>query len=632
MKIVLVVDQFDNGNNGTTVTARRFAEQLRKRGHDVRILAGGEPMEHKIAVPVHRIPVFQKLIESQGMQFAKPVDESYYQAFQDADIIHFYMPFRFCRRGEELARQLKKPVVAAFHVQPENVTSSIHLGKCKWVNEFLYWWFYHVFYNRFRFIHCPSKFIAQQLKEHGYGADLRVISNGVDDAFRPGPGARDPQWKGKFVVLMVGRYSGEKRQDLIIQAAKQSRYADRIQLVFAGRGPKEAEYRRLSKGLPNEPLFAFYTKDELVELINGCDLYVHSSDAEIEGISCMEALACGLVPVISDSKLSATPQFSLDERCLFRAGDAASLAQRIDYWIEHPAEKDALKPRYAALGDSMRVSTCVSQAEQMYLDAIADFEKNGYPQPVRTWFSRMSHPDADKAVDQYRRHSALRRAAIALFTGFFSPLLYAIDWLFLGFSVAGRENLEQVSGGAVTVMNHVHPMDCTMAKLALFPTPLYFLTLRRNMELPFIGWLIKTCGALPIPDSAVKMAKLQRGLKTGVDRGEWVHYYPEGMLVRYHKGFRPFHNGAFLTAVCSQCPVVPMVITYDEPHGIRSLWRRKPFLTVHIGCPQYPNAFLPRRQAVEELNRRTRIEMERLLDRKNPLGSSEEAVLADRLG
>ncbi len=630
MKIVLVVDQFDSSNNGTTVTARRYAEELRKRGHEVTILAGGEPMEHKISVPVHRIPFFQKLIESQGMRFAKPVDEAYYQAFREADIVHFYMPFRFCRRGEELARQMHKPVVAAFHVQPENITSSIGLGKNKVVNRFLYWWFYHVFYNRFRFIHCPSRFIANQLKEHHYTADLRVISNGVDDAFRPVEGSRKPEWKGKFVVLMVGRLSGEKRQDLIIEAAKKSKYADKIQLVFAGQGPKEAEYRRLSKGLVNEPVFSFYTKDELVKLINGCDLYVHASDAEIEGISCMEALACGLVPVIANSKLSATPQFALDDRSLFRAGDAADLAAKIDYWIENPQEKESLKERYVQQGNSMRVSTCVAQAEKMYEDAIADFQHNGYPYPVQTRVRKMTHPDAYKVIEQYQRHSPIRRGITSLFTNLLSPILYAIDWLFLGFSVKGRENLDQISGGAVSVMNHVHPMDCTMAKLALFPSPLYFISLRRNIELPFIGWLIKLCGALPIPYSAVKIARLQRSLKEGLNEGEWIHYYPEGMLVRYHKGFRPFHNGAFVTAVNAQMPVVPMVIVYEKPYGIRKLWRKKPFLQLRIGQPQYPNAFLPRKQSIAELSTRTLCEMERLKD-QDPLGMN-DAILVDDVG
>lgn len=58
----------------------------------------------------------------------------------------------------------------------------------------------------------------------------------------------------------------------------------------------------------------------------------------------MEALACGLVPVIANSPLSATPQFALDDRSLFQAGNAGDLADKIDYWIEHPEERAAQGP------------------------------------------------------------------------------------------------------------------------------------------------------------------------------------------------------------------------------------------------------------------------------------------------
>ena len=44
MNIVLVIDQFDNGNNGTTITARRYAEQLRRRGHRRGRSGGGEDL------------------------------------------------------------------------------------------------------------------------------------------------------------------------------------------------------------------------------------------------------------------------------------------------------------------------------------------------------------------------------------------------------------------------------------------------------------------------------------------------------------------------------------------------------------------------------------------------------------
>ena len=613
MNIVLVIDQFDNSNNGTTITARRYAEQLRRRGHRVTILAGGEPAEHKICAPVHTIPFFQPLVEKQGFSFAKPDEEAYYQAFREADVVHFYLPFRFCRRGEEIARQMRIPTVAAFHLQPENITFSIGMGNRRPINDFLYHLFYRRFYNRFRFIHCPSRFIADQLAAHGYDADLRVISNGVDPAFRPIETPRPPAWEGKFAVLMIGRLSGEKRQDLIIEAAKRSRHRDRIQLVFAGKGPKEKEYKKQSAGLPAPPVFGFYGQEDLLRLINSCDLYVHASDAEIEGISCMEALACGLVPVIADSPRSATPQFALDDRSLFEAGNAQALADKIDYWIEHPEEKARMSREYAAQGDAMRVDACVARAEEMYEQAILDYRKHGYKQPKLSRLRRLTTPDPDRANEQFYRASSLRRTLFLGFTNFVTPLLLFINSLFLGLRVEGRHNLRGIRGGAVTVLNHVHPMDCTMVKIATFPRRTYFVSLRRNLELPFVGWLVKLCGALPLPLTAQTMVPYQRHLEAAIADGDWIHYYPEGMLVRYHQGLRPFHNGAFVTAARSGCPVVPMAVVYRKPTGVRALFRRKDDLTLRIGEPLYPNAALSPRAAAQSLHLRTRYAMEKLM-------------------
>ena len=49
-----------------------------------------------------------------------------------------------------------------FHVQPENITSTIHLGKNKKANELLYEWFRDDFYNEFTHIHCPSPFVLRR--------------------------------------------------------------------------------------------------------------------------------------------------------------------------------------------------------------------------------------------------------------------------------------------------------------------------------------------------------------------------------------------------------------------------------------------------------------------------------------
>ena len=50
MKILLVMDQFNNGNNGTTISARRFADNLRKIGYEVRSLSIGETNENNFGL------------------------------------------------------------------------------------------------------------------------------------------------------------------------------------------------------------------------------------------------------------------------------------------------------------------------------------------------------------------------------------------------------------------------------------------------------------------------------------------------------------------------------------------------------------------------------------------------------
>ena len=98
--------------------------------------------------------------------------------------------------------------------------------------------------------------------------------------------------------------------------------------------------------------------------------YVHPSDVEIEAISCLEAISCGLVPIISDSPRSATNAFALSGHNLFRAGDARSLAGKIDFMIEHPEERNALREQFRGYAENFRISRCIDRMEDMFRDAI----------------------------------------------------------------------------------------------------------------------------------------------------------------------------------------------------------------------------------------------------------------------
>ncbi|MBS5522907.1 MAG: glycosyltransferase [Clostridiales bacterium] len=373
MKILLVIDQFDNDNNGTTMTARRLADTLTKHGHEVFVVSTGKPGKNKYVVKeIFMTPVVRHIVHSQGMVIARANKKVLREAMQEVDIVHFIMPFHLSSVGLRIARELSVPCTAAFHVQPENITYTLHMGRMKQVNRGLYYMFRENFFNKFSHIHCPSEFIAGQLRENGYTAKLHVISNGVDEDFVYRKKEKTPELLGKFVILMIGRLSNEKRQDVLIDAVKKSKYSDNIQLLLAGQGPKYRALRRRGRRLKNPPRIRFYTHNELLNVIAMSDLYVHAADAEIEAISCIEAFSSGLVPVIANSPKSATPQFALCEQSLFEAGNSDDLARRIDYWIENEQERRRMEFAYSEHGKKYSLDYCVRQMETMFEDAIIE--------------------------------------------------------------------------------------------------------------------------------------------------------------------------------------------------------------------------------------------------------------------
>ena len=67
------------------------------------------------------------------------------------------------------------------------------------LNDQIYAYF-KTFFNKFRHIHCPSNFIANQLKNHGYTAKMHVISNGVEDCFKFNRIEKPEEFKDKIIL------------------------------------------------------------------------------------------------------------------------------------------------------------------------------------------------------------------------------------------------------------------------------------------------------------------------------------------------------------------------------------------------------------------------------------------------
>ena len=189
--------------------------------------------------------------------------------------------------------------------------------------------------------------------------------------FTPGPATRPEGLEDKFLIVSTGRLSSEKNQEILIEAIGRSAYREQIHLILAGEGPREAHYRHLAERYGVDMEIAFFTRQELLNLLRCADLYCHPAEVEIESIACLEAIACGLVPVIADSPKSAAKAFALDEKSLFKNKDPEDMARRIDYWVSHPDERADYSRRYLESGTQFEQRSCMRQMERMLLDAAA---------------------------------------------------------------------------------------------------------------------------------------------------------------------------------------------------------------------------------------------------------------------
>lgn len=374
MKIAVVCDVLGEENNGTTVAAMNLIRFLRSRGHEVRVVCPDEyrrGQEGFFVVPQLNVGPLNDYVRRNGVSIAVSDDAVLRSALDGVDIIHIMTPFFLGKAALEYGRRHRIPVTAGFHAQAENITNHLHLMNSHLVNALTYKAMYRLVFQYVDAIHYPTRFIREVFEKEVGPTNGYVISNGVNSRFVKTAVQRPPEWEGKYVVLFTGRYGLEKSHKVLIDAVAGSKYQSRIQLVFAGAGPLENELRAYGEKLIHPPVMRFFSREDMLRVINSADLYVHPAEIEIEAIACLEAISCGLVPVIADSPRSATRFFALEENNLFRCNDSSDLARKIEYWMEHPEEKEQCSLKYQGYTRQFEQQRCMEAMEQMLLETAA---------------------------------------------------------------------------------------------------------------------------------------------------------------------------------------------------------------------------------------------------------------------
>lgn len=379
MNITVICDVLGEPNNGTSVAAYNLINHLKSQGHNVTVVCCDADKKgesgFRIVPTLNLGPLLNAALARNEVVPAKADAAILEDAIKGADVVHLLMPFPLSWKAVKICEKYGVPMTSSFHVQAENFTCHIGLMKSGLATKEVYKYFYKKVYSHCVLTHYPTEFIKEDfesnIKKH---VPSMVISNGVSESFFEPASAeavnrQKAKNKDKFTIVVVGRYSSEKAQQVLIKAIAKSKYKDRIKLIMAGEGPKGKRYRRLAKRNGVDCEMRFIEHEELKEVLNAADLYVHTAYVELESIACLEAIVTGLVPIICNSKRSAARFFAQDDRCLYRKWDSEDLKNKIEYFMDNPDELSACKEKYRAQANVSRLTECMNKMEEMLTEA-----------------------------------------------------------------------------------------------------------------------------------------------------------------------------------------------------------------------------------------------------------------------
>jgi glycosyltransferase involved in cell wall biosynthesis len=361
LRVLIVTDQYEPMVGGVPTVTRALASGLAGRGHAVAVVAPSPTLRgHRDGGTADGVSVdFRGSVrwpwyEGQRLGVLPRARAGELVSAFGPDVVHLHSPLTLGAAARSAARQRRVPVVYTNHYLPLNVwpaaarsgkAADAAMGTASRARDAAFYAYLTGFANRCDLVTAPTATALRLLREHGLRAPSEAVSNGVDlDRFSPGRPDEGLRSKyalppGRPLVLSVGRLSVEKRADVLIAAVarlpvtQDDGAADAGPvLVLAGTGPDEGRLRSLARhyGVADRVRFPGFIADEdLPGLYRLADVFAIASQAELQSLVTMAAMACGLPVVAVDAGALAELVHPGENGFLARPGNAREIADSL---------------------------------------------------------------------------------------------------------------------------------------------------------------------------------------------------------------------------------------------------------------------------------------------------------------
>lgn len=306
MNILILTNTFAPHVGGVARSVEAFAEQYRKRGHRVLIVAPEFPGTEVDEADVIRIPAIQNFNAS-DFSVVLPVHpqlSARLDAFQP-DIVHSQHPFLLGMTAVRIARRRNLPLVFTHHTLYEQYTHYVP-GDSPVLKRFAIELATR-YANLADQVFAPSESIRELLLQRGVTTPVSVVPTGVyleHFARGDGPGFREQMGipAEAFVVGHLGRLAAEKNLAFLSRAV--ARFAadhPQVHFLVIGTGPSEQRMREIfTEARLDDRLHitGILQQPALSDALHAMDLFAFASLSETQGMVLTEAMAAGL-PVIA---------------------------------------------------------------------------------------------------------------------------------------------------------------------------------------------------------------------------------------------------------------------------------------------------------------------------------------------
>ncbi|MBP3395657.1 MAG: glycosyltransferase [Clostridia bacterium] len=306
MKILITTALFTTDTNGVVTSVKNLWDELKKKGHDVRIITLSESRHSHsdgVVYYIRSMPIGVYPNVRMALSYRHPLIKELIE--WRPDVIHSQCEFFTYQYALRIAKHTGAPIVHTYHTLYEQyVTYAIpskRLG-CYVVRVL----------TRKRLkkadrIIAPTHKVEQALNDYGLTQAISIVPSGINlDQHRVRITAKERAQKRRalgigdehFALLNLGRLGTEKSLDALLELfARAAATEDKLRFLIVGDGParESLEQQAASLGVTDKVIFTGMVRPgEVQEYYQLGDVFVSASTSETQGLTYIEAAANGL--------------------------------------------------------------------------------------------------------------------------------------------------------------------------------------------------------------------------------------------------------------------------------------------------------------------------------------------------